>query len=131
MTIAISAPYPATKVTTILPDPNFGNFRATQSTIQIKRGTTGEVWTYTNPNDKENISLTFSLSRQKDLEFAEFVRIYHTATWKVIDHNGKSWKVQLVGRPIRRTARGRVGTTASSTGGEAIEVKINLSCEAL
>jgi len=131
MTVAISAPYPATKVTSILPDPEFGNFRATQARIQVKRGTTGEVWTYANPNDRENITLTFSLSRAKDLEFAEFVRIYHTATWKVVDHNGKEWKVQLVGRPIRRRATARIGATNSSTGGEAIELMLKLSCEAL
>lgn len=131
MSISIAAPYPALKVTSILPDPNFGNVRASQSGIQIKRGMTGEVWTYAKPNDKEVSVLEFSLTRQKDLEVAEFLRIYHTATWKLIDHNGKQWKVQLVGRPVRREARGRVGATSSSTGGESIILTLSFSAEAL
>lgn len=131
MTVAISAPFPAMKVTSILPDPDFGNIRATQSTIQFKRTMSNNVWTYAKPNDKETSSLTFNLTRQKDLEFGEFLRIYHTATWKLIDHNGKAWKVQLVGEPIRRVARGRVGATSSTTGGEAIILTINFSAEAL
>lgn len=131
MSIAISAPYPATKVTSILPDPDFGNIRASQSGIQIKRGMSGDVWTYTKPNDKEVSSLTFNLTRQKDLELAEFLRVYHTATWKLIDHNGKEWEVQLVGEPVRRRARGRVGETSSSTGGESIILTLNFSAEAL
>jgi hypothetical protein len=92
---------------------------------------TGEVWTYVNPNDRDSITLTFQLSRQKDLEFGEFVRIYHTAFWKIVDHNGNTWKCQLVGEPIKRVARGRNNPTSSSTGGEVIIVTISLSVEAL
>ena len=129
MTVSLAAPYPALKVTTILPDPEFGNFRASQSAIQIKRGMTGRVWTYINPNDRDAISLQFRLSRQKDLELGEFLRIYHTAYWKVVDHNGDAWKCQLVGEPIRRTARARNNTTESTTGGDVIVLTLNLSVE--
>lgn len=131
MTLAISAPYPKTKVTSILPNPEFGNIRATQSKVQVKRSMTGKVWTYVNPNDRDSITLTFELSRQKDLEFGEFIRIYHTAFWKIVDHNGNNWKCQLVGEPVRRVARKRNNATSSSTGGEVIIVTIRLSVEAI
>lgn len=130
-TITVSAPYPKTKVTMILPAPNFGNIRASQSSIQMKRSMTGEVWTYIRPNDADVIELTFSLSRQKDLELGEFVRVYHTATWKITDHNGNNWKCQLVGEPIKRIARARNNATSSSTGGEVINVRLKFSVEAI
>jgi hypothetical protein len=130
-TIAISAPYPRTKVTMILPAPNFGNIRASQSSIQMKRSMTGEVWTYARPNDRDVVQLSFSLSRQKDLELGEFIRVYHTAFWKIVDHNGNSWKCQLVGEPIKRVAHSRNNATSSSTGGEVINVTLKFSVEAI
>ena len=132
MSVAISAPYPKSKVTTILPDPQFGNTRKSESSIQLKRTMTGRVVSYIRSSDKEELQFTFIMTRQKDFELLEFVRVYNAADWKLIDHNGKEWKVQLVGEPIRRTAAGRSSSSnTSSTGGETRQVTLTFSAEAL
>jgi hypothetical protein len=132
MSVSISAPYPKQKVTTILPDPLNNNTRASESDIQLKRGMTGKVWSYIQTSSKSRLSLTFILSRQKDLELQEFVRVYHAAKfWKLTDHDGNEWKVKLIGEPIRREAIGRINSNTSSTGGESRKVTLNFSAEAL
>jgi hypothetical protein len=132
MSVQISAPYPKQKVTIILPDPSFGNTRASESTVQLKRTMTGKLWSYINTSLKERVVFTFTLSRQKDLELQEFVRVYHAAEfWKLTDHNGKEWKVKLAGEPIQRSSVGRINSNDSSTGGESRRVKLIFSAEAL
>lgn len=132
MSVSISAPYPKEKVTTILPDPQLGNSRATESNIQLKRTMTGRLWSYIRSNDTEILKMTFIITRQKDFELSEFIRVYLTADWKLIDHNGKQWKVKLVGEPIRRNSVGRAATSnTAATGGETKSVTLTFSAEAL
>jgi len=132
MSVAISAPYPKTKVTTILPDPQLGNTRATEANVQLKRSMTGRLWSYVQSNDREIMVLTFIITRQKDFELAEFIRVYLTADWKLIDHNGDEWKVKLLGEPIRRDSVGRAASSnTNATGGETKTVTLSFSAEAI
>jgi hypothetical protein len=132
MSISISAPYPKAKVTTILPDPQLGNSRTPESNVQLKRSMTGRLWSYVQSNANEILSMTFVITRQKDFELAEFIRVYLTADWELIDHNGKKWKVKLLGDPIRRESIGRAAASnANATGGETKRVTLTFSAEAL
>jgi len=132
MSVTLSAPYPKTKVTTVLPDPQLGNTRTTESNVQLKRTMTGKLWSYVQSTDKEILVLSFIITRQKDFELAEFVRIYLTADWKLIDHNGKEWKVKLLGEPLRRNSVGRAASSnTNATGGETKSVTLTFSAEPL
>jgi len=132
MSVTLSAPYPKTKVTTVLPDPQLGNTRTTESNVQLKRTMTGKLWSYVQSTNKEILVLSFIITRQKDFELAEFVRIYLTADWKLIDHNGKEWKVKLLGEPLRRNSVGRAASSnTNATGGETKSVTLTFSAEPL
>lgn len=132
MSTFLQAPYPATKVTSVLPDPEETDKRGSQSEVQVVRGATDKnVWTYAKTSDKVNLSATWILTRAKDTELDEFIRVYHTAKWKLtFGHESKSWIVQLVGEQIRRRTEGRFDSN-TTTGNEVVQVTLNFSAEAL
>lgn len=135
MSTFLRAPYPTTKVTTVMPDPEQENSQGSQSKVQIVRGATNvNKWTYVQSSDKVNLSARWTLTRAKDEELTEFIRVYHTAVWLVeYTHDGvvKEWKAQIVGRPIRRNTTGRQDSNNSTTGDEVVEVILNFSAEAI
>lgn len=133
MSTFIQAPYPKTKVTSVLPDPQEPDSRGSQSEVQVVRGVTSKnTWTYVTSSDKVNLSATWIITRAKDEEVAEFIRVYHTARWKLtFGHESKSWIVELVGEPIRRRVVGRQDDDNQATGNEAVQITMNFSAEAL
>lgn len=135
MSTFLRAPYPATKVTTVMPDPEEENSQESQSKVQIVRGSTNvKKWTYVQSSNKVNLSATWILTRAKDEELTEFIRVYHTAVWEVEythDNVVKKWKAQLVGRPIQRITTGRQDDDNSTTGDETVSVTLNFSAEAI
>jgi hypothetical protein len=140
MSTFLRAPYPTTKVVSVLPDPQQQDSRGSQSKVQILRGATNvNKWTYVQSSNKVNISVTWILTRAKDEELTEFIRIYHTAEWELeYTHEEikgvaqvKKWRVKLVGRPIRRTTTSRQDENNTQTGDEAVEVTLEFSAEAI
>ncbi len=129
MSVKFSAPFPKTKVETTLPDPQFADARTTQARGQVKRTMTGEIYTYGMASTKVELRYSFLITRQKDLELDQFLRVYHTATWKIVDHRGDVWEAQLVGRPISRKAVRKIATGSERTGDEEIEVTLFFSAE--
>ena len=72
MSTFFAAPYPRLQTTSVLPDPEFGDSRASEASIQIKRRMRGKVSTYVNPNDTQVLVLTFLLTRKKHAEVDQF-----------------------------------------------------------
>jgi len=135
MSTFLRAPYPATKVTTMLPNPQEENSQGSQSKVQIVRGSTNvKLWTYVQSSDKVDLVATWIITRAKDIELTEFIRVYHTAEWEVEythDDVVKKWQVQLIGAPIRRKTIGRQDDNNTTTGNEAVEVTLTFSAEAI
>jgi len=129
----IRAPYPAPKVTSVLPDPQSADTRATQSTVQLIRGaTSANLWSYAKSSDKVNLTVTWILTEAKAAEVAEFVRVYHTATWELqFTHEAKRWEVQLIGRPVRREFTQRQDDDNQVTGNEAVSLTLEFSAKAI
>ena len=128
MSVKFSAPFPKLKVETTFPDPEFADTRSTQAVGQIKRTMTGETYTYGTGSTLVNLRYRFLITRQKDLELDQLLRIYHTATWKIVDHRNDVWKAQLIGRPISRKATRKIGNN-TRTGNEEIDVTLFFSAE--
>ena len=129
MSVKFSAPFPKTKVETTFPNPEFSDARSTQARGQIKRTMTGDTYTYGTASTKVNLRYRFLITRQKDLELDQLLRVYHTATWKIVDHRGDSWEAQLIGRPISRQATRKIDTNNTRTGDEEIDVTLLFSAE--
>lgn len=129
MSVKFSAPFPKTKVETTFPDPEFADARATQSRGQIKRTMTGETYTYGTASTKVDLRYRFFITRQKDLEFDQLLRVYHAATWKIVDHRGDVWEAQLIGRPISRKAARKIDSDTTRTGGEEMDITLFFSAE--
>lgn len=138
MTMRIEAPFPKSHVTVVLPNPEFADAQGSQASVQIKRRmrpkagqNAGGAITYVQANDKRTLILRWFLTRQKDLELAAFLKIFHTANWKLILHDNSEWDAQLIGEPIRRRAVDRIHDTNSSIGGESIELTMTFSAKKL
>jgi len=130
MSVKFSAPFPKLKVETTFPDPEFSDTRSSQARGEIKRLMTDDPsYTYGNASTKVNLQYRFLVTRQKDLELEEFLRVYHTATWKIVDHRGDVWEAQLIGAPIRRQATRKIATNSIRTGDEEITVSLLFSAE--
>lgn len=129
MSVKFSVPFPKMKVETTFPDPQFTDARATQSTGIVKRTMTGDIYTYGTASTKVTLKYRFLLTRQKDLELDQLIRVYHAAHWKIVDHRGDVWDAQLIGRPVSRKATGKIATGNTRTGDEEIDVTLIFSAE--
>lgn len=130
MATEIKGPYPNPKVTIILPNPQFEDTRASESTVQVKRTMTGRVITYVQSSDRYTLRLPFTLSRMKSLELEAFIKAYQSARWQVSLYDGSVWDAQLVGQPVVRAAVGRAGNS-QTVGKEVVEVVLTLSAKRL
>lgn len=130
MSTILRAPWPNYKVTSILPNPEFGDSRASESTITIKRTMTGRKVTYIQPSERYVLSLPFQLTRMKSLELEAFIKAYQSAPIYVNLYDGSEWEGQLVAAPVSRQATARIGNN-TLTGKELIEVTLVFSAKRL
>lgn len=131
MSTILRGPWPNYKVTSVLPNPKFGDKRASQSTITVKRTMTGRVVTYAAPSDRETLTLPFEITRTKALEVEAFFNAYQSTTIFVeLQDEGSQWEAQLVGQPLFREATTVVSEDAR-TGRELIRMTLTLSAKRL
>jgi hypothetical protein len=130
MTTTLRAPWPNYKVTSILPSPEFGDGRAAESTIVIKRTMTGRKLTYVKPSDRYLLTLPFQLTRMKALEVEAFLKSYQAAPIFLELYDGSQWEAKLVNQPVSRVATERIGTSTIS-GKELIELTLTFSAKRL
>lgn len=131
MTTTIKAPHPAHKVTTLLPNPEFGDSRASQSTLILKRTMTGRKITYAKPSDFYTLTLPFQLTRQKALELEALLNAYQSAPLHITLYDGSTWEARLVNEPVSRTATEKIATNNTRTGDELVEVTLTFSAKKL
>lgn len=130
MSTQIRAPYPGHKVTVILPSPQFGDTRASESTFVVKRSMLGRVITHPQNSDRFTLTLPLRLTRMKSLELEAFIKAYQSAHWELTLYDGSVWDAQLVGDPVTRAATDRIGSS-SLIGKELIDVTLTLSAKRL
>lgn len=130
MSTTIRAPWPNYKVTTILPNPEFGDTRSSESTVTIKRTMTGRKLTYIQPSNRYTLVLTFQLTRMKALELEEFLRSYRSAPIFLELYDGSQWEAKLIQQPVERRATERIGDS-TLIGKELIETTLTLSAKRL
>ena len=130
MATTLKAPWPNFKVTSILPSPQFGDSRASESTIIIKRTMTGAKWTYVKPSDRYTLTLPFRLTRMKSLEVEAFLNAYQGAPIWIELYDGSQWEAKLVDQPISRTAAERIGDN-ETYGKELIDLTLVFSAKRL
>jgi len=130
MTTILRAPWPNYKVTSILPNPQFGDKRSTESTITIKRTMTGRKVTYIQPSERYTLNLPFQLTRMKALEVEAFLNSYQSAPIFLQLYDGSQWEAQLADSQVSRQATERIGSSPL-TGKELIELTLTFSAKRL
>lgn len=130
MATTLKAPWPNFKVTSILPNLEFEDTRASESTVIIKRTMDGGVRTYVRPSDRYTLTLPFQLTRMKALELEAFVKAYQAAPIWIEIHDGTQWEGKLIGEPVIRKAVERIGDL-TNIGKERIDVTLTFSAKRL
>ena len=130
MSTILRAPWPNYKVTSILPNPQFGDTRASESTITIKRTMTGRKVTYIKPSERYVLTLPFQLTRMKSLEVEAFLQSYQSAPIFIELYDGSQWEALLVDAPVSRQATERIGTNPL-VGKELITLTLTFSAKRL
>ena len=75
--MTLYAPWPGPTVIMKLPNPDLGDGRRPSSTVRLKRGMDGTIYTTVRKRTQSKLyRYSFTLTRLKSLEFLEFVRIY-------------------------------------------------------
>ena len=131
MSTFFAAPYPRLQTTSVLPDPEFGDSRASEASIQIKRRMRGKVSTYVNPNDTQVLVLTFLLTRKKHAEVDQFITAYHTTDWRVTLPDGSRWVTKLVGEPLLGSWTQKIDRGNPRTGDEEVDMTFTFSATRL
>ena len=130
MSTIMRAPWPSPTVTSILPNPQFEDARATESTIIIKRTMTGRKLTYVRPTDRQLLRLPFQLTRMKALELEAFLKVHQGDAIFLELYDGSQWEAKLIQQPVQRVARERIGTS-TLVGKELIELTLTFSATRL
>lgn len=130
MSTIIRAPWPNPTVTSILPNPQFDDSRATESSIIIKRTMTGRKLTYVRPSERYTLRLPFQLTRMKALELEAVLKAHHADPILLELYDGSKWEAKLVNQPVSRVASERIGTSPI-VGRELIELTLTFSAKRL
>lgn len=127
MATFIQAPHPQLKSAIELPDADFGNGRASEATVQIKRTMLGRIITYPKSSDRQTLRLTFLLTRKKDLQLIDFLLVYQSAELRLELHNDTIWAAKLAGREVPKTGVGAHDNDNQLTGDETVRVTLVFS----
>ncbi|MCP4896255.1 MAG: hypothetical protein GY906_04700 [bacterium] len=80
----LEAPYPAVASTLLLPQPEIGNNQGLNSLVNVIKMMDGSRRSYIQKGEnKRSHRWTFTLSSEKAFEFADFVKRYRGATFRV------------------------------------------------
>lgn len=93
--IELHGPYENTTTVTILPNPEFDNARSLTSSVDVKRAMDGTRYTYVKAKVHEKLEFTFQLTPSKSEELKAFIEEYIGQAIRVVDHDGKVWRVNL------------------------------------
>ena len=129
MSTLIRVPYGRPQVTSVWPDPEFDDSRASESDVQIKRTMTGRSIVYKKTSDRQTLRLRFLVSRMKDLEIQQLLNAFHATEWQIDLYDGSVWQAKLVGEPVRRTAVGKRDANNTGTGNEDYELFMTFSAK--
>jgi hypothetical protein len=98
----------ACSTTTILPNPLWDDSINLKDTIELKRTSTGKVYTYVkNASRRRRLVLGFELTLHKGLELQAFFHSYPAERLTIVDHLKASWSGYLVNNPLEFETSGR------------------------
>ena len=97
MSIQLAAPFEGPKTITILPNPDFGDEEAIDTTLNYAESMDGTPYTYVERSGNFRIRMQFTnQGRGKMLEVQEFLQFYAGEEIKLTDHNDRIWQVVYV-----------------------------------
>lgn len=98
----LEAPYNATAQITVLPNPDLDDEESYDIATLVRKSMNGKIYSYNSRPSSTEKRLIFSwtnIARGKIVEVIEFIEIYSGKFIRVIDHNGKIWKMILETNP--------------------------------
>lgn len=124
MSTSFAAPYPAIKVSVIMPNATFTDGRAAEVSVDVLRSMVGDTFTYIKTSNRQQLSLHYKLTKMKALEVQAFIKIYYRADWLIALHDGTQWVGNLALNPFRGNTTERAG---GQPGGELVEIDLTFS----
>lgn len=124
MQTSFSAPYPAIKVSVVMPNAQFQDGRAAEVSVDIKRSMVGDTFTYIKTTDRKTLTLHYKCTKMKALELQAFLRIYYRADWLISLHDGTQWIGNVSKNPFEGRTNERAG---GQPGGELVEFDLIFS----
>lgn len=126
MATHILAPHPAPVATLTLPSAEFRDTRRTEARIDLIHSAMGDLRTYVQSSDFEELILDFQLTTAKHEELKDFIAVYDSSEMQLIMYDDSRWAGNLTGSEVVGVTRGRV--TGIS---ELIEVALTFSMKAI
>lgn len=124
--VTIQAPWGAITKTIVLPSPLFQDSENLVDDLTIDWAEDGTLYTYVRTQLNRRLNYTFQLTRQKALEFQDFIDSFNSDSWKLTNWKGEVWKVKLVTNPVEF-----VPSRRGSPCGPTTDVSITLEGEKL
>lgn len=125
-TFKLSAPYPLSQTTSLLPSPQFSDGEAPTVSLASSRSMNGTLRTYVKTKaTRRKLLWSFLLNRHKALELREFVRAYFASDIEITDHNNRRWVGQFTNNPFDFVTENRAAPTFDSKArGEYMSVQL-------
>jgi hypothetical protein len=123
--IQIFAPHPVFEVLIYLPNPEWGDFRRSESTIQIHRSMNSAA-TITHVKRRQKSftqEMEFVLTRLKSIEFMNFFEKYIASKIKMVDQDGNTRIGYLKINPLQYDLAQRAIVSQSV---EEVSIKLEL-----
>jgi len=99
--IILQAPHELIQLTTVLPNPVFGDGENIASEMTLRRSMSGLAYTTIKTNDRHKLTYDFILTRKKALELQIFVKTYYDQNIRLTNHKDEVWLVKLLTDPFQ------------------------------
>lgn len=99
--VYLQAPHELIQATIRLPTPRLGDSVSPNPIVTVRNAMDGTIYSYVKSSESLVIVWEFeSLTREKAQELEEFIKVYFTEKWRIIDHDDRVYVVRLINLPV-------------------------------
>jgi hypothetical protein len=125
----LEAPYPAFKVRSHLPNPQFSDGESVLGTVSRKMAVDGTRYTYVKKRPRRKLSWRFHISRNKMLELRAVLLTYAALRFRITDHNDRVWIGYFTSNPAEFEGLSRAAPALTPVRGELYAIDLEFEGE--
>lgn len=100
MTVILIAPHELPQTAIQLPSPKLNDTHNVSDDVIVRNSMNGVLYSYVKSNNRLEINWDFNVSKEKAIELEEFIKVYSSYNFRLIDWRSRVFKVKLINLPL-------------------------------